>query len=90
MWTTATLKSNLLLTLSWIVLTIWLLAVAWTDSLTKLSRKIELSVTVPFMYFIFYVYALAGFFKSGWALLRRYPYHELIDAFKAELYSSRY
>ena len=90
MWTTATLKSNLLLTLSWIVLSIWLLAVIWTDNLTKLSRKIELSVTVPFMYFVFYVYALVGVFKSGWALLCRYPYRRLVNAFKAELYSSHY
>lgn len=90
MWTAATLKSNLLLTLSWIVLSISLLAVIWSDSLVKISRKIELTVTVPFMYFFLYTHALIGLFKSTWHLICRYPYQKQISAFKAELYSTKY
>lgn len=90
MWTAATLRSNLLLTLSWMVLVILLLAIIWSDNLIKISRKIELTITVPFMYFILYVQALNGFFKSIWNLIRRYPYQKLIDIFKAELHSTNF
>jgi glycosyltransferase involved in cell wall biosynthesis len=90
MWTAATLRSNLLLTLSWIVLSISLLAVIWSDSLVKINQKIELTVTVPFMYFFLYVHAVGSLFKTLWLLIRRYPYQKQINAFKAELHSTRY
>jgi glycosyltransferase involved in cell wall biosynthesis len=90
MWTAATLKSNLLLTLSWIVLSISLLAIIWSDNLVKISRKIELTVTVPFMYFFLYAHAFGSFLNSLWLLIRHYPYQKQMNAFKAELYSTRY
>lgn len=90
MWTAATLRSNLLLTLSWIAISISLLAVIWSDNLVKISRKIELTVTVPFMYFFLYAHAFGSFFKSLWLLIRRYPYDKQISALKAELYSTHF
>lgn len=90
MWTAATLRSNLLLTLSWIVVTIWLIAVIWSDSIIKLSKKIELTVSVPFMYFIFYVKTIGDFFIHIWRLLKTVPFRNIAQNFQAELYSSRY
>lgn len=90
MWTAAALKSNALLTLSWVAVSIWLLAVIWSDNIIKVTRKIELSLSVPFMYFLIYVRSIKGFFVSFWQLIRSTPYRRLVNAYIAESYSSRY
>jgi hypothetical protein len=90
MWTAATLKSNAFLTLSWTTVCIWLLAILWSDTLTRLSRKIELTLTVPFMYFLLYVHIIADLLRSIWRLIKSIPLKNMAGAFQAELYSARY
>lgn len=89
-WTAASLRSNLLLTFSWISVCVWLLAVIWSDEATRLTKKVELTLSVPFMYFIFYAHAVTNFFVSLWQLIQTIPVQALAGAFKAELYSTNY
>jgi glycosyltransferase involved in cell wall biosynthesis len=90
MFTAATLKSNLFLTFSWIILCIWLLATIWSDSATKLGRKIELTLSVPFMYFVFYLRIVGDLFVKLWHIIKNIPFNTLTRALHAELYSTRY
>ena len=89
-WTAASLRSNLLLTLSWIGVCVWLLAIVWSDDVIRITKKIELSVSIPFMYFVFYAQTVVGFLVGLWRLIRAVPFAALTTAFQAELYSTRY
>ena len=89
-WTAASLRSNLLLTLSWIGVCVWLLAIVWSDDVIRITKKIELSVSIPFMYFVFYAQTVVSFLVGIWRLLRAIPYRTFVTAFQDELYSTRY
>lgn len=94
-YTAATLQSNVLLTLSWTIVCLWLLAVIWSDDVYASGRKIELTSTVPFMYFIFYTQMIFVLLLMLWKILRRIPppnlsLNKMHDTIQLELYSTRY
>lgn len=94
-YTAATLQSNTLLTLSWIIVSLWLLAVVWLDEAYELRTKIDLTLSVPFMYFIFYVQSIILFavILKRITLLIPIPdmsLDKMRDTIHLELYSTRY
>ncbi|MBC7869091.1 hypothetical protein H7X69_02855, partial [Candidatus Saccharibacteria bacterium] len=50
----ATLQSSSLLILSWLILTIWLLAAVLSDEASKVFEKIRLTFCLPALYFLLY------------------------------------
>ncbi|HEV7952098.1 MAG TPA: hypothetical protein VGO98_01875 [Candidatus Saccharimonadales bacterium] len=94
-YTAAILQSNTLLTLSWAVVSLWLVAVVWSDDDLVFSRKCELTFTIPFMYFVFYVQSLIQLTLNMWRLatiikLPKIQVQKISDAIRVELYSTRY
>lgn len=94
-YTAATLRNNTLLTLSWLLVSLWCLAAIWSDEALTVSKKIELAISVPFMYFILYTWMFAGFAKSAWRLITALPFPKitLVDihtAIMREAYSVRF
>jgi hypothetical protein len=94
-YTAATLRNNTLLTLSWLLVSLWCLAAIWSDEALTVSKKIELVISVPFMYFILYTWMFAGFAKSAWRLITALPFPKitLVDvrtAIMREAYSVRF
>lgn len=94
-YTAATLQSSTLLTISWFMTCIWLLAITWSDEATKANTKVELSIAIPFMYFVFYAYMIIAIFITGIQLVKSLPVQainitSLQSALHAELYSTRY
>jgi glycosyltransferase involved in cell wall biosynthesis len=94
-YTASTLQSNILLTLSWILVCLWLLATVWPDSVYKLDKKIELTFAVPFMYFVFYIQMVYVLFVSLWNLgqyvrLPSISLNKIHEAIQLELYSTHY
>lgn len=94
-YTAATLQSNILLTLSWIIVCLWLLAVIWSDDIYTLGRKIELTFTVPFMYFIFYAQMIFVLLSTLQKIIRyipspNLPLSKIHRTIQLELYSTRY
>lgn len=94
-YTAALLQSNLLLTLSWTAISLWLLATIWLDDALPGRKKLDLTTTVPFMYFYLYVYL----FTVAITLVRKIisaiptpnlPYDKMHLALLTELYSTRY
>lgn len=94
-YTATTLQSNILLTLSWITLCLWLLAIVWLDDVYGLTKKIELTLTVPFMYFVFYVQSIIAFIAALRKIVLLIPTAHLSlgdirETIRLELYSTRY
>lgn len=94
-YTAATLQSNTLLTLSWLIVGGWLLAVTWSDEILPMATKFELSMTVPFMYFVIYIKAWGYFLHTLKAIISSVPMpiinlKNLQIAIQSELYSTRY
>lgn len=94
-YTAATLQSNTLLTLSWSVVSLWLVAVVWSDGNLKFSKKSELTFTIPFMYFVFYALAILQFIVNIGRLvtaisLPRINVKNIHDAFLSEAYSTKF
>jgi hypothetical protein len=59
-FTAATLQNSLLLTLSYTIICIWLIACIWLDDVYNIDKRIELLFGIPFMYFVFYA---KGFYR---------------------------
>lgn len=94
-YTAAMLRSNILLTLSWLLVSLWFLAVVWSDSASGAVKKIELMVTIPFMYFILYVQLVVYAISHGRRLLGavqipRIDFKSIQDAIRQETYSIRF
>ncbi|HET8884358.1 MAG TPA: glycosyltransferase family A protein [Candidatus Saccharimonadales bacterium] len=54
-YTAATLQSHILLTLSWLVVSLWLFTATWSNDQMTMSKKIELTFCIPVMYILLYV-----------------------------------
>jgi glycosyltransferase involved in cell wall biosynthesis len=94
-YTAAILQSNILLTLSWLAVGLWLVAIIWSDDVMNIKSKIELSVTVPFMYFLIYIYLILNVLhRTGQCLmaikLPKINFESIHDTIQLELYSTRY
>lgn len=94
-YTAATLQSNILLTLSWLAVGLWLVAIVWSDDVMNVKSKIELSFTVPFMYFLFYIYLILNvLLRIGQCLiaikLPKINFESIHNTIQLELYSTRY
>lgn len=94
-YTAATLQSNILSTLSWSIVSLWLLAIIWLDEVYKLRKKIELTFTVPFMYFVFYIQSIIAFIATLRMIVLLVPTPSLSldkirDTIRLELYSTHY
>lgn len=95
LYTAMTLQSNILLTLSWSIVCLWLLAATWSDNVFTLDKKIALTFAVPSMYFIFYAQMTYTVIESIWKLVKsiRLPNVSLSiihEAIQLELYSTHY
>lgn len=95
LYTAAILQSNILLVLSWFALSLWLLATIWSDEVIKVNQKIELTLSVPFMYFLFYVQMIAYCLRILWETLIMIPVPDISHknmrrAIQKELYSTQY
>ena len=90
MLTAATLKSNLFLSFSWTIVCIWLLATTWSDGAMKLGRKVELTLSVPFMYFVFYPRMISDLFVKLWQIIKKISFNAFAQALQSEFYSTRY
>jgi hypothetical protein len=94
-YTAATLRSNTLLALSWMLVSSWLVALIWSDEHLTFTTKSKLSFTIPFMYFVFYVQAfiqLASNIRklaSGMRMPKR-SFQDMYDTLYIEMYSTRY
>lgn len=94
-YTAAILQSNTLLTLSWLLVVLWFASVIWSDEIIPRSTKFELTATLPFIYFVFYVFLILHSCKMiiksiGAIPLPRLSFKNLHDAVQVELYSTRY
>lgn len=94
-YTAATLKSNTFLTLSWIITSMWLIAIIWSDDVTRLANKLALTYTVPFMYFVIYAYLFVQVARAIRQLLRTFPrprinLAHIYEAILIESYSTRF
>jgi glycosyltransferase involved in cell wall biosynthesis len=93
--TAAFLRSNSLLIISWLMVDIWFLTAIWSDEAINSRTKIELSLAVPFMYFVFYAYTC---FQTAvriiglWRFIPspRLALQSLRHTIQTELYSTRY
>lgn len=93
--TAAVLRSSSLLAISWLMVDIWLMVTIWSDEVTDRRTKIALSLAVPFMYFVFYVYLSLQTIVRIVTIVRFIPtphpaLHSLRQAIQVELYSTRY
>lgn len=68
-YTAAILQSSTLLSLGWILVSLWLFAVIWSDTTLELPKKWALTFAIPFMYFLFYVQLFIALAKNIWHLL---------------------
>lgn len=94
-YTAATLQSNIMLSLSWLLTVLWLIVVIWSDEAMAFKNKLELLITTPFMYFILYVALIGSLCKVIWRATTTIPspqFHvrNLRNALQIELYSTRY
>jgi hypothetical protein len=94
-YTAAILQSNILLTLSWTIVCLWLLASIWLDDLSTLERKVSLTLTVPFVYFILYIQLIVMFVTALKQVAARIPLpnqslRTIQRMIQLELYSVRY
>lgn len=94
-YTAATLQSSTLLTLSWLLVSLWLVAIIWSNENTTRIGKIDLTLAIPFMYFIFYIKLLLYILTTIWKLATNPSspsahYHNFLAAIEREAYSTRY
>ncbi len=94
-YTAATMRSNTLLTLSWALLSLWLVAAIWFDDALQLTQKVALTFCVPFAYFLIYarlfyvLFATAGQIFSHVSLPKNI-YKSVHAAILQEAYSTRF
>lgn len=94
-YTAATLRSNILLTLSWVLVSLWLFAVVWSDEIMNLSKKLTLTSTIPFMYFLLYFQLYVGVYQMFRQLRAsmstpRLSIKRIHDVILQEAYSTRF
>jgi hypothetical protein len=94
-YTAATLKSNVFLILSWTMVSLWLIAIVWSDELVKRSDKLALTFTIPSMYFVLYTLLFVYTATSTWRLIMAIPLpkfdiHSIQTAILLEAYSMRF
>ncbi|MDB5186569.1 MAG: hypothetical protein JWM07_41 [Candidatus Saccharibacteria bacterium] len=94
-YTAATLQSNTFLTLSWLLVSLWLIAIIWSDNKVALVGKIDLTLAIPFMYFILYVTLLLYILMTIWKAAKNFSlpsiqYRNFLAAIEREAYSTRY
>lgn len=94
-YTAATLRSNTLLTLSWIIVSLWLFTIVWSDELLESSKKIALTFTIPFAYFLFYVRLFIVLSKKIQSLIKAISlptisFKDIHNALLQEAYSTRF
>jgi len=65
----ATLQSSSLLTLSWLILAIWLVVAVLSDEASRIKEKIGLIFCIPVFYFLLYVQlVIYGTMRMLWAI----------------------
>ncbi|MDB5168402.1 MAG: hypothetical protein JWO55_660 [Candidatus Saccharibacteria bacterium] len=94
-YTAATLQSDTILALSWLLTVLWLLAITWSDEVMAYKDKLQLTTTVPFMYFMFYISLMIYLRRIAWLGIRArsspiISVGNVLDAIQLELYSTRY
>lgn len=94
-YTAAILKSNTFLTLSWAMVSLWLIAIIWSDNVTRLANKLALTFTVPFMYFMIYAYLFVQVARTIRQLIQafskpRINIAHIYEAILIESYSTRF